>query len=343
MFNLNLGLSRWFGKHGTSNFHATPDGFFDATQSTINVWYSKITDYYGATPSIDANSATLISDWSANQANFNVAIRKYYQPVYYATATDPHYDIVVSPYPPTGYTMYKNVPVPMGATPDLPTVANSGDAHLCIVDTSTGCMYEMWHAQYDAGTDTWTAGAMIAGPYPSKGQFANAGVRASGIPCVLGMIFPEDILNGVINHAIGFSAPNQGNKVLTPAQGGGAWFTGGTTDLLTHNVHCGIRARLKPSYDISGLTGAYHTIAKALQDYGMIMIDGGGPGVGLGGGLIHGGHTWDEIPESFSGGTPLDYLDISSIPLNQFEVLNFSAAIANPASDVERNACSNLA
>lgn len=318
-------------------------GLFIQQQLTPNIWYSKITDLYGPTPAIDANSATVVSYWSTLQAgsNWQLSIRKYHVPVYFASPGDTKYDVTVSPYGPSPYTKYLQVPIPAGATPDT-----GSDAQIVIIDPATGCQYEMWQAVYTSASDTWSCAAMVAGPWPADGEFVNAGIRASGIPATLGMVFPEEIIAGRIDHAIGYSTDFQGANVLKPTSSGkgGAWFGSGT-DTTTKQMNCGARARLKPSYDISALTGTPRIVAQALKDYGMIMIDGGGPGPGLGGARIwnNGGASWDSVADSFSGGTPLDYIPMTPIDMSQFEILDQSAAVAPPAQANNNNPCSRYA
>jgi hypothetical protein len=75
----------------------------------------------------------------------------------------------------------------------------------------------------------------------------------------------------------------------------------------------GLRLRLSPSYEISGITGPAHAIAAALKQYGLIVADNGS--------------NW-YISGTSDRRWPDDNLNqLKSIPGSAFQVVQSAAAI----------------
>lgn len=109
-------------------------------------------------------------------------------------------DAEVDPKSSTPASVLKNVPIPDFATPDP-----SADSSLVIIDLTTGCEYDFWKAQKDED-GIWTAGWANAIPIDSDGVYPKGlSARGSGFALLAGVMWPDELENGEINHALGFS------------------------------------------------------------------------------------------------------------------------------------------
>lgn len=327
-----LNRSRPTGRLSTTSTPTlTPEGNYNRSAVMVNHWYSTIATIYGGSPAIDANSATIITDLSAQASNFLLTMRSFAHPVYYAnsgTATQSVYNAAGGFMP---NTRMLNVPIPAGLTPDT-----GADGNVTIINTDSGCMYDFWKMNFTGAR--WEASMGISASWPSDAIYTNEGANASGIPLAFGCPTPQEILNGVIPHALYAALPNQGNKNVRPTYSppGGAWFTAGSTSTI-HAIHCGMRLRLKPAFDISGLSGMARIIGQALKDYGMIQADGSAnPTILSAPGALAtpGVNDWNRVSESVG-----NFFTLPSTFIPNMEVLDASSAQLDPAQVDESNAC----
>ena len=164
------------------------------------------------------------------------------------------------------------VPIPSGAAPDP-----SSDGHMVVLDSATGCEYDFWKAARNSD-GSWTAAwgntleTSGSGVYPF-----GLSARGSGFGLAAGLITPAEIAAGSINHALVFSYnyTKSGGPVSPASESDGRTTTAGA-------IPEGGRVQLDPNLDLDtlGLTAWQKTIARALQQYGMILADTGG-GVSL--------------------------------------------------------------
>lgn len=188
------------------------------------------------------------------------------------------------------------VPIPpyaAGARPQQPWDTDNGDMHLCIVDRHRGLAWGMWYAKRglpgmpaQAPPDAWStglgaitdlAGSGVRPPWDQAQragdvQAAN-GPRASGFPLLAGLIRPEEILAGRIEHALVFAYPRLRSEYFqSPAstsqvrQAQASHYRG---------IPTGGRIQLDPTIDLATLplsrTG--RIIARCLQEYGAYCGD----------------------------------------------------------------------
>ena len=202
---------------------------------------------------------------SAAQAKgFPIASSNWTVPVYYANASTPRYDVKLVAEWNNGRILY-SVPIPANATPDP-----SEDGHLAIVDTSTGCEYNFW-AAHRVGS-AWQAYGGARLELDGSGVTTN-GARAAHFGLLAGLIRPEEIKAGRIDHALVFATP------MTSKAGAVAPATGGTgSSTLPGALPLGARVQLDPSLNLDalGLNPWQKTVARALQEYGMYLGDTGG-------------------------------------------------------------------
>src|SRR6202035_1703804 len=87
---------------------------------------------------------------------------------------------------------------------------------------------------------------------------------AAGLAILPGLVRPEDIANGVIDHAIRVTVPATDTRFIWPAR----------HEAGVHNASLppmGLRLRLKASVDISRYPRVDRIILQALKTYGMIF------------------------------------------------------------------------
>ena len=225
-----------------------------------------------ATPSIDPNSAAMAQAvYSAAQTGgFLIAVGKWTWPLYFADATTPKYTVsLMASWAPA--KSLSGVPIPSTALPDP-----SGDGHMIVVDTSTSCEYDFWQAAKLTNGD-WIAGWANAtasngtGWYPGGYSATGSGTTGGG-----GLIRPEELQAGVIPHALGFAFPltKAGGPVLPATESDGKSTAAGA-------IPEGAHLQLDPALDLTtlGLNSYEMIVGKALQQYGMFLMDSNTGGV----------------------------------------------------------------
>jgi hypothetical protein len=147
---------------------------------------------------------------------------------------------------------------PSGALP-----AAGGDAHLA-VEQPDGSVLEMWQAAKSGSN--WTAGA-VAKASPGQYYYSVAGCRGSSLTLASGIVTPQEVKAGVINHVLAASLPKAvvSSSFVFPSFDSDGQISGGIPE--------GARLVLDPNYDISGLTGIKKIVAQALKTYGMMNVD----------------------------------------------------------------------
>jgi hypothetical protein len=161
------------------------------------------------------------------------------------------------------------LPIPNGAR-----AAAGSDSSIVIVDRSTGDEWGIW--RLDRGSNAWTG----TNGYHYNTRWSAVppsgfGSRGSGIPYLAGLVRPCEIARGRIDHALAFAYDFPTERIVYPAtKSDGKGSVG--SDLPE-----GARLQLNPSLSARqirrwGCGGACLTIARALQRYGMYVIDNSG-------------------------------------------------------------------
>jgi hypothetical protein len=192
------------------------------------------------------------------------------------------------------------VPIPDCAVPD-----GEQDAHMSIIDTTARRVYDLWQCRRDENGN-WYTNAAIAYDLDGPGVFTAADIdgiqkdesvhfygpcRASGVPAIAGLVMREEILSGRIKHKLAFACPVPGlQRYVSPATWTDGWLPGGIPE--------GSTIRLDPLLDLDRfkLGSAAKIVARALQEYGAVLVDYAGA-VTLYGELLepHHDRTWDGI------------------------------------------------
>ncbi len=196
------------------------------------------------------------------------------QPIYWAKDGDPTYSIKQTQYaiPPELATMR----IPRGAKP-----APTSDAAMTVYDLERGYVVAMWHAVYNATTDSWSAGGAQVTYLNSNGldsriggsdDSRNTGTMRGNNGGVTAVRYDE-VAAGSLNHVLKIAA---GPEVSTLAVAPLTRSDGGSTD--PNAPAQGTRMRIKPSVNLDAfnLSPQARVIANAMQKYGVYIGDSGG-------------------------------------------------------------------
>ena len=223
-------------------------------------------------PSIDPASAAMaqVVYTAAQSGGFLIAVKKWTWPIYLADSTTPKYSIGLTASWAPAKSM-SGVPIPANASADP-----SGDGHMIVVDSSTNCEYDFWQAVKQADGQ-WTASWANTTASNGSGWYAGGySATGSGTGGGGGLILPQELNAGVIPHALGFAFPltKAGGPVLPATESDGKSTAAGA-------IPEGARLQLDPGLDLTtlGLNSYEMTIGKALQQYGMFLMDSNGGGV----------------------------------------------------------------
>jgi hypothetical protein len=155
--------------------------------------------------------------------------------------------------------------------PANPLIEGGSDRHILMVNTDTCQLYELFNARKQGGA--WKAGSGAVFDLSSNALRPDGwtSADAAGLPIMPGLVRFDEVMSGSINHALRFTAPETRRKYIYPAR----HYASSSTSAALPPM--GLRVRLKPDADLSGLSPEARVIAVALQRYGMILADNGSP------------------------------------------------------------------
>ncbi len=230
----------------------------------------------GPNPRYDRFSAEMIATigQSPNGGVLTSDPDQYSYPVYFADANTPRWDVPCRKYRCTIATSFgrisaavlKGVPIPAAAKP-----SRGSDAQIIIIDTHTGTEYNLWQATRNG--DGWQVSNGSVYSLMMDGTPASYGSRGAGVPYYAGLIRPWEIAQGRIEHALAFAYPTPArDRCVFPASK-----TDGRSD-LPFALPEGARLQLDPTlteadFERMGLDRSGKIIARAMQEYGMFLID----------------------------------------------------------------------
>jgi len=213
---------------------------------------------------------------------------------------------------------FKNVPIPDGAIPDPET-----DHHMAIVDWERLLVWDMWGAE-KLPDGSWASNTgmvyRLDGPgvfkiedFPIKNgesiHFYGPG-RAAGVPIIAGLIMYDEVKAGEIRHKIAMATRfNALQEFVFPA----TWTDGHTKGGIPEGAVIQLDPRL--NLDQFNLWPGEKAIAKAIQQYGAVIVDAAGGSPLYAEGLYgHPDKSWKGVLREWEGG-------INSIPLDHYRVL----------------------
>jgi hypothetical protein len=270
----------------------------------------------GGVAAADASSSGMISAFSqavASGGGLVISVKRWTVPAYMATSSSPRYNVqLTAPWRPANSML--NVPIPPESAPDP-----AGDGHMAIFEPATGCQYDFWEAVKTSSG--WSASWANSLKYnsTSTGVFPKGlSARGSGFATTAGVIWPQELAQGEIRHALMFSygATKAGGPVSPATESDGRTSTSSA-------IPEGARLQLDPSVNLDalGLTGYERTIAVALQRYGMYLGDSGSPP-----------SLYAINPQSYGSTNPYSsawgdqtYVYLNKIPADRFRVVALPA------------------
>ena len=283
---------------------APPLGGITPLYAATSFWNLPI----GPAPVLDPNSAAMVQAalaGSAGSANFaNTAA--WGRAMVFSHNSDPVYTVACTMYDCGTVISFH---IPLGATPET-----GSDHHLVVINLDTNQELDMWLASFSGGT--WSAGSRYLTAANGWGalclQFQHCGSAvAAGFAAFGGVVRPEEIQQGHIDHALALTASlTRSGLIACPAT-----HTDGPS-LDPNAIPEAARIQLDPAFNVDGQSWPQwqKVIAHALQTYGAYIYDTGGS-LGLAGqGNQNGGLVWSSI------GVP-DGPSLSNLPWGQFRVL----------------------
>lgn len=236
----------------------------------------------------EASSDQYMSAFASNQAGdaFVMSLTGWSYPVFFSTSQTPRYN--VSLLEAFGQdNVIVNMPIPDNAVPDP-----EDDGHLVVIDNQTGMEFDLWQAKKDG--DNWKASWGNVITVNSNGFYPfGLSARGSGFAAGSGLVWPEELDSGVIDHALFFSIDDlfvRGGGPIRPATESDG------ESSYEWSLPEGARLQLDPSIDVSSLalSPGEKVIARAMQEYGMFLGDRGGGFSLYGLNPINQGWSWDE-------------------------------------------------
>lgn len=251
-----------------------PQGLQERPYSPESAWNTPI----GSNPQYDPNSTQMVATIGMdNEGRITSDPDQYSYPLYYADASTPRWDIpctrykctIVTPVGDSTHEQLQGIPIPSEARPSVGT-----DGQMIIIDRTNNTEYDLW--QVVRTRSGWTVSNASVYNITWDGTPDRYGSRGAGVPYLAGLVRPFEIDQGKIEHAIAFAYSHAAeDRCVFPASK-----TDGKSD-LQYAIPQGARLQLDPSlteadFDRLGLNRTGKIIARALQEYGMILIDNSG-------------------------------------------------------------------
>ena len=283
---------------------ALPSSGFSRPFSGTSVWNTPI----GSTGLV-SNNAQLITNFKANTLYPNMALNRWAVSVAETTSSSPLFDLSCWQYNPCTLTSFGAIPIPTTALADP-----SSDGHMAVYDSASGRAWGMWKASKSGST--WAAAAGEAVSTQGEGIVPSGmvGSNAANFPLLAGVVRPEEILQGRIDHALVFTLP----EISSAGHVCPATHNDGSSS-SPNALKEGMRLQLDPSLNVDSLSipAWQKTIAKALQKYGMYLRDGSGSLALIAENPISRGYdAWAKV--GLSGNS----VSLAGIPWDRFRVVS---------------------
>jgi hypothetical protein len=254
--------------HGGS--HRPTNGF-----ARHGVWNTRLPRNVALAPNSAAIVHNILLDKQNNYGSWGINTDTYSTPIYRVAADTPPQRWTFS----DCLDMPQLAPVIADSLAAVPTppdliVSQGTDESVTIYQPSTDTYWDFWRAEKDADGH-WSAcwGGKITHYSGNPGIFPNPlGATATGLPLGAFTIRIDELRRGYIDHAINLvTVRTRANCHSWPA-------TRDDGNTEGDDLPCeGQRFRLDPTFDISTVRSpAARTIARAMQEYGLILTDKGG-------------------------------------------------------------------
>ena len=256
-----------------------------------------------------------------SRKNFGINLNKYTIPIYEVDSTVPF--VKVGNHPGFNFRHHPDfdkigVPIPVNFKP-----SPGLDQHATLIDWKRQLAWDMFLVEKDS-SGQWVSCTGVIVPLNGSGVLDKADFpvkddesihqygpsRAAGVPSFAGTIMYDEIKAGEIKHKLSCALRFVAYKeYVHPAIWTDGNFKGGVPE--------GSIIQLDPKLDLSkfNLLPGEIIVAKALQQYGMVVVDFAAGNVLYGEGLwIYPDKSWDGLLREWDGG-------LSDIPLDHFRVL----------------------
>jgi hypothetical protein len=282
-------------------------GSFPRLYGSTSFWNTPIP----SSPAIDPNSAAMVNSSLTNysgSANF-APTNDWGKAIAYANALSRAYTV--------GCTLYDCGALITFRIPSYAQPTTGSDHHLIVINPSATNELDMWLA-----AAAWSAGSRYLtnptgwGAVCAQGQHCDGAV-AAGYDAFGGVVRPEEIAQGHIDHALFFTTPyTRSGFIACPAT---------HTDGVANDANAlpeGARIQLDPAFNVDAQPWPYYekVIAHALQTYGAYLGDTGGSISFPGEANINRGYdAW-----SLAGVSATSH-SLASLPWSSFRVLQVQA------------------
>jgi hypothetical protein len=288
---------------------------FPRPYSDSSPWNTPI----GPNPEIDPNSDAII-DFSIapHTGNANLTTSdKWGLGLAYADPSSRRYEI--------GCDLYGCDQSVKGRIPAYARANTGSDGKLTVVEWSSGAELDMWRGVYDSEADSWSASwrgltdASGWGFYCMPGERCN-GPNAAGNTGLSGLVRPEEIAQGHIDHALQLSGKSgyvRRDFVACPA----THWDGTSSD--PRAIPQGARIQLDPAFNVDAQPWPAwkKVIARAFQEYGAIIDDSGGSlAVVAESNISRGYDAWQKAGLGPTTGTR----NVSALPWDRMRVLKIT-------------------
>lgn len=216
-------------------------------------------------PRVHPQSAEKIAYWLTQIRHPNLALRSYATAIAVAKRDSPKHWISCAIYACPNMHQFGQVPIPAGTRPDP-----SSDGHLAVWDPVKQREWDFWISNCPTACGRTGGG----GSFSTKTLTPHVrhGANAASFPLLAGIVHPEEIKAGRIPHPLIFASPNVGDGRVCPARHD----DGDNPDPRAFRE--GTLLQLDPRIRVAELPipDWQKTIARALQRYGMYLVDEGG-------------------------------------------------------------------
>ena len=267
-----------------------------------------------AAPALADGSATIVSkSITAYQSSANLANSSWWGvPIALADSSTKRFSV--------GCTLYFcNISWSPQAIPSYAAPTEGSDHHLTVLDPAAGTMLDMWAAE--KLSDGWRAGTRWVSPAKGSAIACDSsgrcgGANAANFALMAGVVRPEEIAQGRIEHALVITTPYTRSDVIACP----ATHTDGR-NASVEALPMGARVQLDPAVNVDALAlpAWKKTIARALQEYGAYVGDTGGSLAVRGESTaLRGYDAWAKAGVSSSGPS------LKDLPWDRLRVLSYS-------------------
>ncbi|MCB0736002.1 MAG: hypothetical protein KDC92_00720 [Bacteroidetes bacterium] len=274
-----------------------------------NPFHKEIPDSYQVHPNSKEMIDLIKSECGPDHSITSLSTGGFATPIYMATDTTRKINVKLTLYHAPEKDLLLNVPMPIGAKSGL-----LSDGHMGIINIDQKCFYEFW--VYDGGK----AASGNAISLETDGIYKDGrSTVAAGWSQLQGTIWPKELRDGEIKHALSFAVPvtNKNGYVPPASRNDGA---------LGNNQFAipeGTLIRIKPDVDIDALPNIGEiekTVYRAIQKYGMYCGDTDGAGIAIRAIALH-SLPDDAYPESFVVNENNNNYFLKNFPFEHLEVL----------------------